>query len=285
MSDARPVAHGGPSGALTPAPGEATRDETLVASGTLAVSHTGPTEPGAAHHPLVLVHGFTQNVGTWGPLRRELAADRAVVAVDLPGHGASSHITADLWETAHLLARVEPGADHLGYSLGARACLHLALAHPEAVRRLVLIGATPGISDPDARAKRRRSDRALADRIDTEPLADFLARWLAQPLFRTLPSDAAHLAARLVNTPGGLARSLRHTGTGEQEPLWERLETLDMPVLVVAGALDFRFAAIASAMADAIGANASVSLVPGSGHACHLERPAYVARLVRSFLR
>lgn len=254
------------------------------AATTLAVSRTHPAGTGGAHPPVVLVHGFTQNAETWGPLRDELARDRPVIAVDLPGHGASSHLAFGLWDTARLLAHVEPGADHLGYSLGGRVCLHLALGYPDAVRRLVLIGATAGIVDPDVRAARRRADRALADRIEAAPVAEFLTHWLDQPLFRTLPRDAASLPARMANTAAGLAASLRTAGTGDQEPLWERLETLRMPVLLVAGALDFRFAASAKAMADFIGANASVSLVPGAGHACHLERPAYVARVVRAFL-
>lgn len=250
----------------------------------LAVTRSEPTDAGGDQHALVLVHGFTQSSSAWGPLRDELARDRRVLAVDLPGHGASSHITADLWETARLLSAVEPGADHLGYSLGARACLHLALAYPRAVRRLVLIGATPGIADASARAERRRADHALADRIEAGPLAEFLDHWLAQPLFQTLPADAACLPARLENTPAGLAASLRSAGTGSQEPLWDRLGALAMPTLLITGALDVRFADSARAMAEAIGASASVVAVPGAGHACHLERPDYVAELVRSFL-
>ncbi|MDA8072180.1 MAG: alpha/beta fold hydrolase [Actinomycetota bacterium] len=282
MPNARP----GIPAEVPPDPGRLPADAhtlSVPTSGPLAVTRSGPADAARGQQALVLVHGFTQNAGAWGPLRADLAHDRRVLAVDLPGHGASSHITADLWETARLLSAVEPGADHLGYSLGARACLHLALAYPHAVRRLVLIGATPGIADASARAERRQADQALADRIEAGPLTDFLDRWLRQPLFQTLPADAACLPARLANTPAGLAASLRSAGTGSQEPLWDRLGALTMPVLLIAGALDTRFADVARAMAEAIGANASVSSVPGAGHACHLERPGYVAGLVRSF--
>lgn len=234
--------------------------------------------------PLVAAHGFTQNAAAWGSLLCDLASDRPVVAVDLPGHGGSATVTADLWGTADLLATTGGRADYLGYSLGGRVCLHLALAHPDVVHRLVLVGATAGIRDPAARRVRRAADDALADQIAQGDLAAFIRRWLDQPLFRTLAPAAAAVEPRLANTPAGLAASLRSCGTGTQEPLWERLHELRMPVLLLAGALDVRFGAAATAMARAIGPNASVSIVPGAGHACHLERPAHVARVVRAFL-
>jgi len=254
---------------------------------------------------LVLVHGFTQNARAWGPFADLLAAHHQVVAVDLPGHGGSDGVVASLPEAADLVAAVgaagggrddrighEVRADYLGYSLGGRVALHLALSRPASVRRLVVVGATAGIEDPDERARRRRDDDAAADRLERAArdigcdaaLDAFLHRWLSQPLFATLTPVQAELDARLGNTVAGLASSLRTCGTGTQAPLWDRLRDLAMPVLVVAGALDERYAPIARRMAQAIGANAQVALVPGAGHACHLERPAYTARLVESFL-
>lgn len=250
----------------------------------LAAVRTGSAHAGGPP-PLTMVHGFTQSARCWGPLAEDLGRDRAVVAVDLPGHGGSSAVTADLWQAADLVAGAGGPGDYLGYSLGGRVCLHLALAHPSTVRRLVLIGATPGIADAAARAERRRADEALADRIEHEPITAFLDRWLAQPLFRTLGAADADRSERCRNTPAGLAGSLRRTGTGTQDPLWERLPELHMPVLLLAGTLDVRFAATAAAMARAIGPRAQVALVPGAGHACHRERPRHVAALVRSFLR
>ncbi len=254
----------------------------------LAVERHGPAGDHPTATPLVLAHGFTQNAACWEPFLGYLVADRRVLAVDLPGHGRSGAVRADLWQAADLLAEVAGGAggpvDLLGYSLGGRIGLHLALRHPEVVRRLVLVGATAGIADPVARAARRQADDALAARFEADPLRESLDRWLAQPLFRTLPEDRAHLAARATNDPAGLASSLRLAGTGSQEPLWDRLGELTGPVLLVAGVLDVRFAALGAAMARAIGPGASLALVPGAGHACHLEQPALTATVVRRFL-
>ncbi|MCK4177252.1 alpha/beta fold hydrolase [Aciditerrimonas ferrireducens] len=237
---------------------------------------------------LVVLHGFTQHGGLLGPLPSWLATDRPVVAVDLPGHGASATIDTDLPGTAALLADLVtkrgPGpVDVLGYSLGGRVALHVALGHPGLVRRLVLVGATPGLEDPEARERRRAADEALAARFAQEPLAEVLAAWLAQPLFRTLPPDRAGLAARQVNRGEDLARALRRLGTGTQEPLWLRLGSLP-PTLWVAGQLDFRFAAVAVRAARRSGPGSACHLVAGAGHACHLERPEALLPVVRAFL-
>ena len=233
---------------------------------------------------LVLVHGFTQTGRSWGRLAEDLARDHEVVRVDAPGHGGSSALHADLVEGAELLGRTGGPATYIGYSMGARLCLHLALGRPELVRTLVLIGATAGIADPDARAARRRDDEALAAELEAVGVAEFVARWLARPLFSGLTEDTAGRAARLENTVAGLASSLRLAGTGAQESLWGRLGQLTMPALLLAGEDDRAFAERATTMAAAMGPGATVALVPRAGHAAHLEAPDAVRDLVRPFL-
>lgn len=258
----------------------------------------------------MLVHGFTQNARCWGPLADSLARSHEIAAVDLPGHGRSGELRGDLFRSARLLARSARDGhdetspiDFLGYSLGGRVCLHLALTEPRRIRRLVVLGANPGIADPRARERRRRADRALADELDPparggdDPrlssahgpaddirLRSFLERWLAGPLFATLPRESTMIDVRMQNTPRGLATSLRQCGTGEQDPLWDRLHELDMPVLFMAGELDGRFCDIGRRAVEAIGTNARLVVVPEAGHACHLERPDVVAQVVEQFL-
>lgn len=236
----------------------------------------------------MLAHGFTQTGRLWGPLADQLARSRHLLAVDLPGHGGSSEVRADLVAGGRLLleagresAGTEP-FDLVGYSLGARVALHGALADPGAVRRLVLIGGTAGIEDPAARESRRRRDEATADELESSgDVAAFLGRWLAAPMFAGLGRPG--LDERLRNGAAGLASSLRMAGTGTQEPLWDRLGGLATPTLVLAGATDVRFGALGLRMARLV-PDATFSLVPGAGHAAHLEQPALVGRLVEQFL-
>lgn len=232
---------------------------------------------------LVLLHGFTQTSRSWARVA-PLLADYEVVSVDAPGHGDSASIDADLWGAGDLLVDAGGEATYVGYSMGARIALHAALSHPDSVRRLVLIGATPGLRSSAERNTRRAGDEELARFLEREGLEVFLERWLANPLFAHLDHTAALVDDRLRNTVSGLARSLRRTGTGQQDDLWPRLAELRMPVLLVAGALDTKFASIAGQMASAIGANAERALIPSAGHAVHLERPAEFADVLRRWL-
>lgn len=239
----------------------------------LTVMGTGPR--------LVLVHGFTQTGRSWSAIAEDLARDHEVVLVDAPGHGRSAAVEVDLWGSADALAEVGGPAVWVGYSMGGRMALHLALRHPELVDALVLVGATGGIDDDDERAARRAADETLAARIEAVGVEVFLDEWLAQPMFAGVPDDRAE---RLINTAAGLASSLRHCGTGTQEPLWGGLRALQMPVLVVHGEHDAKFAAAARRLGVCIGANATVAAVPDAGHAAHLERPGAFVSILRAWL-
>jgi 2-succinyl-6-hydroxy-2,4-cyclohexadiene-1-carboxylate synthase len=233
----------------------------------------------------VLVHGFTQTGRSWRTVADTLVASgHQVVVVDAPGHARSSAVAADLWHGAELLADAGGRAVYVGYSMGGRLCLHLALAHPGVATGLVLVSATAGIEDEAERVARRRADDALAARIEAEGVVAFLADWLAQPMFAGVPADAAGLDDRRRNTPTGLASSLRLAGTGSQEPLWPRLATIDVPTLVMAGQRDPKFSAVAARLVATIGANASLAVVEGAGHAVAWERPAPFVQALEAFL-
>jgi 2-succinyl-6-hydroxy-2,4-cyclohexadiene-1-carboxylate synthase len=233
---------------------------------------------------LVLVHGFTQTLRAWDPLANTLAETFQVVRVDLPGHGGSGGVDLDFADTAAAIGDAGGVATYVGYSMGGRLCLRLALDRPDVVQSLVLVGASPGLADAGERAARRQADEALAADVERIGTAAFLDRWLAQPMFSTLKPDPDDLEARRQNTPTGLATALRRLGSGVQEPLWARLAELEMPVLAVAGQEDARYAHVAEEMADTIGVNAQVVALAGAGHAAHLERPASFARLLGAFL-
>ena len=238
------------------------------------------SESDGAGPRIVLVHGFTQTVRCWGPVAGDLAADHEVVRVDAPGHGQSADVVAGPRGSARLIADRGGEATYLGYSMGGRFCLHLALSNPELVRGLVLLGAHPGIEDTGERQDRVASDERLAAQLEEEGVDAFLEAWLQNPLFARLTREQSFVDERRQNTVEGLAMSLRQAGTGAQDPLWPKLPRLAMPVLVVAGEEDEKFAAVGARMVSAIGDNAELRLVAGAGHAAHLERPdAFLATI------
>jgi 2-succinyl-6-hydroxy-2,4-cyclohexadiene-1-carboxylate synthase len=233
--------------------------------------------------PIVLVHGFTQTSNTWDHVAKRLAARHTVITVDLPGHGASDEVRADVSTAADLLGWTAGRATYVGYSMGGRVSLQLAVTRPDLVDRLVLVSATAGIEDATERESRRSADDTLARSIERDGVDAFLDRWLSLPLFATLPPDSAGLAERRRNTADGLASSLRLAGTGTQEPLWERLGELAMPVLLVAGARDAKYVALAERMARRIPA-ATLEVLAHAGHAVHLEQPDEFVRAVEPWL-
>ena len=192
-----------------------------------------------------------------------------------------------LGQTASALGQAAGKAGYVGYSLGGRCCLHLALQAPHLVERLVIVGAHPGISDEAGRRLRRVEDERRAAELERGGdaiVAEFVDAWLAGPLFAHLTEEQADRRSRLGNSAAGLAASLRTVGTGTQTPLWDRLGELEMPVLVVDGALDDKFRPIAEQTVDAIGRNARLAVVAGAGHAVCFECPSAFVELVREFL-
>jgi 2-succinyl-6-hydroxy-2,4-cyclohexadiene-1-carboxylate synthase len=223
---------------------------------------------------MVFVPGFTQTARSWDPVVERLQPDVDAEALDVPDG-------LDFTATAGALARAGGRARYVGYSMGGRLCLQLALDHPEQVLGLVLVSASPGIADASERAARREDDERIARAIEREGVDVFLARWLAQPLFATLPAAAAGLDDRRTNTVSRLTHQLRALGQGAQPPLWDRLAELHVPVHLVTGELDSKYTRIASEISRRV-PHARVTTLAAAGHAVHLEQPAAIAQLLTS---
>ncbi|MBI5948711.1 MAG: 2-succinyl-6-hydroxy-2,4-cyclohexadiene-1-carboxylate synthase [Chloroflexi bacterium] len=246
--------------------------------------------------PLVLLHGFTGSAKTWGPLA-PLAERWTLVAFDIVGHGLSDsppdldHYAMETCVADLVAATGSLGfsrAHWLGYSMGGRTALHVAAAFPEAVRSLVLIGASPGIDCAEDRIARRSADELLARKIEAEGVEAFVDYWENIPLFSTqklLPPEirSGVRAGRLRNSAAGLANSLRGMGAGAQEPLHQRLASLTMPTLLLAGSEDTKYVAQGREMAAAM-PHARFEVIDGAGHAAQLERPDRCLELIRGFL-
>jgi len=241
----------------------------------------------SAAQTIAFLHGFTQTRRSMHGLINEMSGLSTLfsaMAVDAPLHGDSQHVATDVAGAADALVDTCEKATYLGYSMGARICLHAALQHPTEVQSLVLISGTAGIIDQTQRQHRRDADNELANHVEQVGTQQFISEWLSKPMFALLPDNPQDIAQRCTNSASSLATSLRKCGTGTQESLWDALPTLSMPVLLIAGAHDEAFCQHARRMQELIGSNATVRIVQDAGHSIHLEQPQITAQLVCDWL-
>lgn len=247
--------------------------------------------------PLVLLHGFTGSAVSWQDHLLPFAAQHRVLAIDLPGHGrTSSPPTPDRYtmqavcnDLVSIFAILDlSGVNLLGYSMGGRLALYIAATQPAYLSRLILESASPGLETTDQRLARIDSDERLAAEIEANGISAFVERWQRLPLFATqnrMPEERRNRLnnQRLSNNASGLANSLRGMGTGRQPSLWSRLGTIHLPVLLLAGELDEKYAALARQMETAL-PRAQLQLFSDTGHNVHLENPESFTGRVLAFL-
>ncbi|CAA9510604.1 MAG: 2-succinyl-6-hydroxy-2,4-cyclohexadiene-1-carboxylate synthase [uncultured Rubrobacteraceae bacterium] len=244
---------------------------------------------------MLFLHGFMGRSGDWDGISTGLDRRFFRIAVDLPGHGASSGMppaSYTIGGAARCVLEVLEGAGVgratiVGYSMGGRLALYLALRHPDRCSALFLESASPGLEDAGERAARRRADEEKAARLEGGDFRGFLHDWYRQPLFAPLARDEDLLRRTITdrgrNDPAELARSLRGMGTGSQPSLWGELPRLRVPALAVAGDLDKKFVGISDRMASLNPSMRAVA-VPGAGHHVHAEAPAAYLSTLKRFL-
>ncbi|MFS0644315.1 2-succinyl-6-hydroxy-2,4-cyclohexadiene-1-carboxylate synthase [Siminovitchia sp. 179-K 8D1 HS] len=246
---------------------------------------------------VMLLHGFTGNGGTWKETINILSGSFRTIAVDLPGHGQTD-APADLAKyemeavAAHLLELLNRlKIDHvhlLGYSMGGRLALGMSILYPERFKSLMLESSSPGLRTKVEREQRIMADQQLAEKILKDGIESFVDYWENIPLFSTqkaLPVEKqrAIRQSRLKNRAKGLANSLLGMGTGRQPSWWDRLQELQVPVLVICGELDVKFCRIAKEMDKRI-PDSRLVILEGAGHALHVEEPMKFGTIVKEFL-
>jgi 2-succinyl-6-hydroxy-2,4-cyclohexadiene-1-carboxylate synthase len=258
----------------------------------------GKRRRGADGPAIALLHGFAGDSSAWDWVRGGLRELGPTLAIDLLGHGQSP-VPEDLRRYSIEAALNDLGAVvrdlrvapcwWIGYSLGGRLALSLAIAKPEWVRGLVLVSASPGLEFRAEREARKEEDEALAQLILAAGMENFVNRWLDMPLFAGLariPEERyqAERERRLQQRPEGLANSLRGMGTGVMPSLWPRLGEVRAPTLVVTGDEDEKFSQIGARMVGLI-PGAEMARVPESTHAPQTEQPEEFVRIVTRFIR
>jgi 2-succinyl-6-hydroxy-2,4-cyclohexadiene-1-carboxylate synthase len=239
-------------------------------------------------HPVVFLHGFLGERGDWDAVIQRLG--RPAIAFDLPGHGdaVSDRAIPEFNALIEGLGAMIPSPAHLvGYSMGGRIAMHIALRFPERVSSLVVISASPGIENETQRAMRRESDTAWANKLRKMERRDFLREWYAQPVFASLRDKPEQLAAiierRITGDAGLLADALVKWGQGTVPSLWR--VPLDVPRQWIFGEKDVAYTKMAGDPENPLPGNIHIiKIIKDAGHTVHLEQPAAVADSIRRFI-
>jgi 2-succinyl-6-hydroxy-2,4-cyclohexadiene-1-carboxylate synthase len=266
----------------------------MTATETLSIRASGPDDGPA----LVFLHGFMGRKEDWVEVVSLLDDTFRCFCVDLPFHGESRSIQAGFDETIALILRRLDGLWRrriglVGYSMGGRIALQLALHHAERVTRCVIESGSPGLMLTGARETRCEQDDAMALELegiapgDQGAFEDFLHRWYRADLWASLREDPARLEALIAtrgahNDPAALAGALRALGTGRQPSQWAALSSAQTPMLYVAGERDGKFRHIAAEM-YAHTPSLKIATVANCGHNVHLEKPGEYAAVIRDF--
>lgn len=239
----------------------------------------------------LLLHGFMGSHNDFLTIAKQLPG--TVIIPDLLGHGQSSysgtladfsieHQADDLVELITSITFQKVNV--LGYSMGGRLALSLALRHPQIVQKLFLESSTAGIADNHEREARLLNDQKLARRLQEDSLKNFVNFWENLSLFSSQKKLPIHLQSfvrsqRLKQSNQGLVNSLLGMGTGTMPNYWDNLKTLNTETILFAGELDPKFKKITTQMQHLL-PHSDHFIVNNAGHNIHLEQPKQFTKLI-----
>lgn len=238
----------------------------------------------------MLLHGFMGSPRSW---------ERVLSAADLPdepavprlmGHGSDwkRNRVASFGEEVTRLLEIATTMEHprylCGYSMGARIAVGMLAQESELFEGAVLVGVHPGLDDAEARTERRATDADKARVLRREGLSRFVDAWEHEPLFATqrdLPVAVLDMQRqiRLSHDAEGLAVCLEIVGLGQMPSYGAALSMLDIPITLMAGARDTKFATIVRRLSSE---THLPQIVDGVGHNVVLEAPEVVAMALKT---
>ncbi len=240
-----------------------------------------------AGRPLVLFHSLLADRSSFDLVAGPLAATHRVIALDLPGFGASDFVDAGLEAIADRVADALTSlalADKpilLGNGYGGFVALLTAIRHPALAERLVLADCGAAFSEPGRAAFRGMS--AAADKGGLAAIADVAMRRLFTPEYQALhPALIARCKARFL----GVAPRTFHSACQALASLdlREHLASVSVPVLVVVGEMDEATPPPMSRELAAGLPDARLVVLPGCAHVPQLQAPELFLATIAGFV-
>jgi pimeloyl-ACP methyl ester carboxylesterase len=246
---------------------------------------------GSGTPDVLLVHAGVTDQRSWHHVVDALPDQRSLT-FDARGYGGTTYQRQDGWSpvddaVAVLDAYDVPSAVVIGCSMGGRTSIDLALAHPERVRALVLIGsAVSGAPEPTYEPEVLALDEeweAAEERGDQETVNRLEARvWLDGP---TAPEGRVTGAARdLFLDMNRIALEADEPGDAQVGSAWDRVGEIAVPTLVMVGEHDLRYIKENSTHLAATIPGARLVELPGVAHVPHLEADPTTLREITAFV-
>jgi len=236
--------------------------------------------------PMILLHGYSDSWFSYSLVLSALARDRRVYALDLRGHGnsdrpASGYAMRDLADdvVAFMDAKAIARATIVGHSMGGFVAQRVALAAPQRVSALVLMGTGTAPRNFVGLDQFEKFVKDLSDPVPDAFARDFQMSTIQAPVSQAFIDRAV---AESLKLPARVWREIM-AGLMAYEPA-VALGRSRIPTLVVHGLKD---PYISSAEADSLAAMVGTTRVvkyANAGHAMHWEHPGVVARDVLAFL-
>lgn len=172
----------------------------------------------------------------------------------------------------------------MGYSMGGRLALHALLENAHPWQAAIIISAHPGLEAPTERTARRAADTGWAGRAFAGDWQQFLATWDAQPVFGNAPPRDSEDLRRLVARRREVAQSFINWSLAEQDPLWDRLPEIRVPILWIAGENDPKFLEIARRAVGLL-PRGLLEIAPEAGHRVPTDATDWLAETVARFVK
>jgi 2-succinyl-6-hydroxy-2,4-cyclohexadiene-1-carboxylate synthase len=242
----------------------------------------GPMECWCLHGAVGMAadwRGFAKHLAAAGIGSRAVDLWRFLDCCPLPLTGFGKTLNA---EAAGEVFRGS-GRALLGYSMGGRLALHALLEKDHPWQAAVIVSAHPGLENAPDRVTRRATDAEWATRALAGNWQEFLTAWNAQAILGSAMRDP-QASGSLVMRRREIARSFVDWTLGAQEPLWDRLGEITIPVLWIAGENDDKFLTVARRAASLMPA-ATLATAPGAGHRVPWEAESWFAGQVARFLK
>lgn len=244
-----------------------------------------------ARPTLLMLHGFMGCGASFSHLGSKLQTFSNPLFLDLLGHGESEKIhdpeayssenqIRDLFD---IITQLPDKPVLHGYSMGGRLALQYAISHPDTICGLILESTTAGIRNSADRKKRQKSDLKRADDIISD-FENFLKLWNQNSLFgdQYNPERSMTEAFQEGQDPGSMASTLKGFGTGVMPSVWDTLDEINLPALLIAGADDHKFATLMMEM-DTLLQQSRLTVIPNAAHRVHLDQPEMYIDAIRDF--